>query len=231
VSLPFLGEIWVLDRTTTTEDARGSEGGRYGRGGDILYRWGNPKIYGRGTAADKQLFGQHQALWIPDGWPNAGNVTVFNNGGGRSDGDWSSVVEIGPPLAEDGTYSIAEGQPFGPAAPVWTYAAAPDRHGFFAAFVSGAHRLPGGNTFVCSGPQGRFFEVTPAGNIVWEYRGPFHGELAIWQPELASKLPYGSFRAIKIPSDHPALSGRALVPLDPQPPSYVPPSSVSRTRS
>jgi hypothetical protein len=230
VSARSLGEIWILDHSTTSEEARGSSGGRYGRGGDILYRWGNPKVYGRGTPADQQLFGQHQALWIPDGWKNAGNVTVFNNGAKRSDGDWSSVVEIALPVAEDGTFRLSEGEPFGPAAPVWAYAA-PDKHSFFASFVSGAHRLPGGNTFVCSGPQGRFFEVTPEGNILWEYRGPFHGELVIWQPELASKLPYGSFRAIKIPSDHPGLSGRRLSPLDPQPPSYVPPSSHARTRS
>jgi hypothetical protein len=221
VSLPFLGEIWILDHSTTTEEARGSTGGRYGRGGNILYRWGNPKIYGQGTAADKQLFGQHHALWIPDGWSNAGNVTVFNNGGGRSDGDWSSVVEIVTPIDKDGAYPLADGAPFGPAAPVWTYAD-PDKHSFFAPFVSGAHRLAGGNTFVCSGPQGRYFEVTPEGNIVWEYRAPFRGELKIWQPALAGKLPYASFRAIKIPTDHPGLAGRNLAPLDPQPKSYVP---------
>ncbi len=221
VSTRTLGEIWILDHSTTTEEARGSAGGRYGRGGDILYRWGNPRVYGRGTAADQQLFGQHHALWIRDGSPNAGNVTVFNNGGRRPDGDWSSVVEIVPPIDERGSYTLAEGEPFGPAAPVWTYAA-PDKHSFFASFVSGAHRLAGGNTFICSCPQGRFFEVTPAGDIVWEYRGPFHGELKIWQTPNAAKLPYGSFRAIKIPSDHPALAGRKLVPLDPQPKGYVP---------
>jgi hypothetical protein len=230
VSLPFLGEIWILDGTTTTEEARGSTGGRYGRGGDILYRWGNPKIYGRGTAADKQLFGQHQANWIPDGWPNAGNITVFNNGGGRPEGDWSSVVEIVPPVAEDGSYPLADGAPFGPAAPVWTYSD-PDKHSFFAPFVSGAQRLRSGNTFVCSGPQGRYFEVTPEGNIVWEYRGPFRGELKIWQPALAGKLPYASFRAIKIPPDHPGLAGRSLAPLDPQPKGYVPEPQTAKSGS
>jgi len=66
--------------------------------------------------------------------------------------------------------------------------------------------------------------VTPDGSVVWEYRAPFRGELKIWQPALAAKLPYASFRAIKIPADHPALSGRRLVPLDPQPTAYVPPA-------
>jgi hypothetical protein len=227
VSARTLGEIWILDHSTTTEEARGSTGGRYGRGGDILYRWGNPRTYGRGTAADQQLFGQHHALWIPDGWPNAGNLTVFNNGGERPDGDWSSVVEIVPPIDEGGSYPLAEGAPYGPAAPVWSYAD-PDKHRFFASFISGAHRLPGGNTFVCSGPQGRYFEVTPDGAIVWEYRAPFRGELKVWQPLLASKLPYASFRAVKIPSDHPGLAGRTLAPLDPQPKGYVPEPQPTR---
>ncbi len=227
VSLPFLGEVWILDHSTTTEVARGSTGGRYGRGGDILYRWGNPRIYGRGIAADKQLFGQHNALWIPDGWPNAGNVTVFNNGGERADGNWSSVVEIVPPIDEKGSYPLADGAPFGPAAPLWTYAA-PDKQSFFAPFVSGAQRLPGGNTFVCSGPQGRYFEVTPDGTIVWEYRAPFRGELKIWQPALAGKLPYASFRAIKIEPGHAGLAGRTLTPLDPQPAAYVPPPQAPK---
>jgi hypothetical protein len=70
VSLPGIGEVWILDHSTTTEEARGSSGGRSGQGGELLYRWGNPRVYGRGTKADQQLFYQHQVLWIPDGWKN-----------------------------------------------------------------------------------------------------------------------------------------------------------------
>ena len=56
----------------------------------------------------------------------------------------------------------------------WEYTA-PDRESFFADFISGAHRLPNGNTFVCSGPRGRFFEVTANGETVWEYQNPYTG--------------------------------------------------------
>jgi len=228
VSLPEIGEVWILDHSTTTEEARGSTGGRYGQGGELLYRWGNPKVYGRGTVADQQLFYQHNVLWIPDGWNNAGHLTVFNNGGGRPDGDWSSVVEIAPPVDDGGNYPLKDGEGFGPTAPVWTYQAA-DRHSFFAPFVSGAQRLANGNTFVCAGPHGRYFEVSPEGAIVWEYRNPFHGEVAGWQPPGTEQFPYASFRATKIPPDHPGLAGRALTPLDPQPPLYVPPPAPAPT--
>ena len=220
LSVPEIGEVWIVDHSTTTEEARGSSGGRYGHGGDLLYRWGNPENYGRGDGSDQKLFYQHQVLWIPDGWSNAGHLTVFNNGGGRPDGDWSSIVEWAPPIDENGTYPLAEEEPWGPAEPVWTYA---NRNTFYAPFVSGAHRLPNGNTFVCSGPQGRYFEVTPSGEIVWEYRNPFHGEVAGWQPEGTDRFPYASFRATKLAPDHPALAGKELSPLEPKPPVYVPP--------
>lgn len=222
VSVPSVGEIWILDHSTSTEEARGSSGGRSGRGGEFLYRWGNPKVYGRGVESDQQLFGQHNVLWIPDGWKNAGNLTVFNNDGGRPDGDWSSVVEIAPPIDDDGNYVLPEGEAFGPRAPVWAYEAK-DRKSFYAPFISGAQRLTNGNTLICAGPLGRYFEVTAEGAIVWEYRNPFHGDVPGWNPPGVEQLPYASFRATKIPPDHPGLAGRVLEPLDPQPPVYVPP--------
>jgi hypothetical protein len=160
VSVPEIGEIWIIDHSTTTAEARGSSGGRYGHGGDFLYRWGNAAAYGRGEPPEQTLFYQHEILWIPEGWPNAGNLTVFNNGEGRPDGEYSSVLEWTPPIEPDGNYTLPEQGPFGPAEVAWSYVAE-EPESFFAPFVSGAHRLANGNTFVCSGPQGRFFEVTP----------------------------------------------------------------------
>lgn len=222
VSVPEVGEVWILDHSTSTEEASGSSGGRYGHGGDFLYRWGNPRVYGRGSASDQKLFYQHEVLWIPEGWENAGNLTVFNNGTARPDGEYSSVVEWTPPLEDDGSYTLPPEAPFGPEQVVWSYAAE-DRGSFFAPFVSGAHRLENGNTFICSGPQGRFFEATPAGEIVWEYRNPYHGDIEAWMPDGTQQFLYASFRATKIPPGHPGLAGRDLSPLDPQPPTYEPP--------
>jgi hypothetical protein len=216
LSVPEVGEIWIIDHSTSAAEARSSSGGRSGHGGDLLYRWGNPRTYGRGGDADQFLFYQHQVLWIPDGWPNGGNLTVFNNGGDRG---WSSVMEIEPPLEDDGSYALGPDQPWGPPTPRWTYVA-PERASFYAPFISGAHRLANGNTFICSGPQGWFFEVTPGGEIVWEYRNPYHGGVPGWHPPATKDVPYASFRATKIPPDHPALVGRDLRPLDPQPEPY-----------
>ncbi len=172
LSVRNFSEIWVIDHSTTTAEAAGHSGGDSGKGGDLLYRWGNPQAYDAGTAADQQLFVQHDAQWIPDGYPGAGNILVFNNGSGRPDGDYSSVDEIVPPVDGDGDYSG-----YGPAAPVWRYTAAPPTD-FYAQNISGAQRLPNGNTLICDGPNSYFFEVTPAGEIVWDYD---HGDQAVFR--------------------------------------------------
>jgi hypothetical protein len=219
LSVPAMGEIWIVDHSTTSAEAAGSSGGRYGRGGDLLYRWGNPAAYGRGDASAQKFFFQHDVRWIPDGWEGAGNLTVFNNGRERPEGPWSSVDEWTPPVGADGRYAL-DGGPFGPAALAWQYRA-PDPKTFYAPFISGAQRLANGNTLICSGTGGEFFEVTRAGEVVWQYRNPFWGDVrnvdgSLPQPRIDER-PFAVFRATRIPAEHPALAGRALAPLDPQP--------------
>ncbi len=216
------GEIWILDHGTTTAEAAAHTGGRAGRGGDILYRWGNPAVYRRGAPGDRRLFGQHDARWIPEGLPGAGHVTIFDNGSGRPGRDFSSILEIAPPVAKDGTYAIASDRPFGPERPTWDYSAATGAS-FFAEFLSGAERLPKGNTLVCDGPRGRIFEVTASGRTVWEFESPYSGDL----PNPHGDPPRSIFRASFIPKSHPALAGRGLRPLDPQPPQRA---STRRSR-
>ena len=223
LSVSGFNEIWVLDHATTTAEAASHAGGRAGRGGDLLYRWGNPAVYGRGTGGDQKLFGQHDARWIPEGFPGAGNVMVFNNGAGRPGKDFSSVLEIAPPLRPDGTYTMQAGRPFGPDRPAWEFSGG-DRGSFLAEFISGAERLPNGNTLVCAGPTGRIFEVTPGGRTVWEFESPYSGDA----PNPHGDPPRAIFRANFIPKSHPAVANRNLKPLDPQPPARA---SASRPPS
>ena len=220
MSVPRLNEIWVIDHSTTTEEAAGHTAGRSGRGGDLLYRWGNPRIYGRAEAPARRLFFQHDVRWVPEGMPGAGRLTVFNNRIEDPDGDYSAVFELVPTTDGAGRYVVPDAGPFGPAEPIWSYVA-PERTAFFSSFISGAHRLANGHTFITAGAPGRFFEVTPEGEIVWEYWSPYAGTLPGNQATNAN--PYSVFRATKIAADHPALAGRDLTPLDPQPPNVLPP--------
>ena len=162
-------EVWVIDHSTTTAEAAGHTGGVHGRGGDLLYRWGNPQAYDRGTAADQQLFGPHDAQWIQAGRPGAGNLLVFNNGLNRPAGAYSSVEELVLPVTPAGDYDLGMGAAYGPTSPSWSYTAAVPTQ-FYSPSISGCERLPGGSTLVCSGDQGWLFEVDSAGTIGWQYQ-------------------------------------------------------------
>ena len=164
-------EIWVIDHSTTRAEAAGHTGGKSGRGGDLLYRWGNPRAHRAGQAADQRLFAPHDGHWIPDGVPGAGHVLVFNNGGGRADGHYSSVDEIVPPVDGPGRYACQAGTAFRPDKPVWSYTAE-EKKDFFAPLMSGAQRLANGNTLICTGLNGTIFEVTPEKEVVWRYVPP-----------------------------------------------------------
>jgi hypothetical protein len=149
LSSNYHSEIWIIDHSTTPQEAAGHSGGKYGKGGDILYRWGNPENYDRGNAESRTLFNQHDVQWIKPGLPGAGNILVFNNGD-REKRRYSTVVEFAAGVNEDGSYSAADGAAYGPVAPVWTYDPEPPER-FYSFFISGAQRLPNGNTLVDQG--------------------------------------------------------------------------------
>ncbi len=161
-------EVWVIDHSTTTTEAAGHTGGRYGKGGDLLYRWGNPSCYKIGNASNQKLFEQHDAQWIDTLCPGQGNMLVFNNGVNRN---YSSIDEFTPPVDNNGFYTRTPGTAFGPTSLTWTYTASPPTS-MYASDISGAQRLPNGNTLICYGTLGIFFEVTQSGQTVWKYVNP-----------------------------------------------------------
>jgi hypothetical protein len=172
LSVRTFNEVWIIDHSTTTAEAAGHTGGHSGRGGDLLYRWGNPEAYQTGTVDDKKFFGQHDATWIPPGCPGEGDILVFNNGANRPEGHYSTVDEIIPPVDENGSYYLEPGSAYGPTTQTWTYTANPPAS-FYSSHLSGAERLSDGNTLICDGEAGRFFEVTPQGETVWQYTNLF----------------------------------------------------------
>ena len=208
ISVPNFNEVWVIDHSTTTAEAASSAGGRSGKGGDLLYRWGNPQAYGRGASDDQRLGFQHHVHWIPKDRPGAGHLMVFSNRTPGPSGAYSKVYELLPPVSSAGGYAMPAAGPFGPDAPVWTYS---DPSTFQATYISGADRLQNGHTLISSGPQGRIFEVTAGGEIVWEYWSPYTGTRGTGGVNGAAN-PFALFRAVKISVDSPALKDRDLRP-------------------
>ena len=219
-------EVWIIDHSTTTAEAAGHSGGKGGKGGDLLYRWGNPRAWRAGTPADQQLFWPHNPHWIAPGLPGAGNILIFNNGDEFPDfrRGYSSVDEIAPPM-DEANYRLAPDLAYAPVEPVWVYTAATPSD-FYAAYISGAQRLPNGNTLICDGVHGTLFEVTPAGKTVWKYINPMtdngplrQGEsvpLEPFIPGYSFKAPANwTYRAYRYAPDYPGLQGLDLTPGEP----------------
>jgi outer membrane protein assembly factor BamB len=146
------------------------------RSGDFRWKWGRD-----------ELGHQHD----PNPLPN-GNLLIFDNGFHTvrpGPGTQSRIIEVDP-----NTNTI-----------VWKYEARPGWE-FFSFFISGAQRLPNGNTLVCEGMTGRLFEVTSEGEIVWEYTNPFFGD----------DERYGRvnlvFRAYRYGPDFPGFQGKVFDP-------------------
>ena len=209
ISVRNSDEIWIIDHSTTTEEAASHEGGLYGRGGDILYRWGNASAYERGEVNDQKLFGQHGAHWIKDGLTDAGKIMIFNNGNGRPGTDYSTVEILVPPQDANGGYIISDATPFGPEEPEWIYG---DQTGenFYSIYLSNAQRLVNGNTLINAGSPGRIFEIDPERNTVWQYEIPLFGDFPATQGDNINNN--SNFRAYKYPPDFLGFEGVDLTP-------------------
>jgi hypothetical protein len=130
---------------------------------------------------------------------------------------YSTVVELDTSVAGDGSYAYDPATGYAPAAPSWQYSPPTT---FFASIISGAQRLPSGNTLVTDGPAGRFFEVTPDGQTVWSYV----------VTDTAGSEGYLVFRAVRYETGYSGLFGRTLTPQGQLRIPAVPPQSRATTR-
>jgi hypothetical protein len=210
MSSRLLSEIYIIDHSTTTSEAASHSGGTYGKGGDILYRWGNPESYDMGDITSRTLFSQHYPHWIPDGLVDAGKIILFNNGNSRR---YSSVNIFSPSTLSPGVYDYDLASGFGPVTSDWTYTDPINRENFFSSILSSAQRLPNGNTLICDGDSGYFFELDPSENIIWEYINPDTANGILNQGDTPSANLV--FRAHKYSLDYPAFNGRDVTPGNP----------------
>lgn len=153
--------------------------------GAIVWRWGNAAFLNRETGQlelrrnDSTMGGQHDVHVIPKGLPGAGNMLCYDNGMYTF---MSRAVEVDMKTREVVWSSVADENAFG-----YVSGRVP-----FSTFISGARRLPNGNTIMCEGQNGRVYEVTYDKEVVWEYYRPSKDNGA---------TPWAIFRAFRYSPD------------------------------
>ena len=214
ISSRNLSELYIIDHSTTAEEATGETGGTYGKGGDFLYRWGNSAAYGQGNEDDRTLFGQHFPHIIKPGLKDEGKIILFNNGTDREP-VFSEVMILSAPTTSPGIYSYDPDSSYGPQTAEFTYSSNEDND-FTSGILSGAIRLPNENLLICDGNSGRLFEINSTNDIVWNYIIPMNnttGEISSQGDVLESGN--STFRGIKYSTDYEGFTGKDVTPGDP----------------
>ena len=220
ISLNSVSEIIIVDHSTTISESRGHTGGKSGKGGDILYRWGNAQTYQAGSRMEQRLFNQHSVQFLRQ-VPGDGKILLFNNGK-VPNRKWSTIDEIELPETEpnSGIYVKDKKNGFGPEGPAWSYGPkANHSNSFYCTHISGVQRLPNGNSLITMGPQGILVEITPNKEEVWRYVSPVckvgsdssHSTIVSFvrqgdhRPEDGR---FSLFRVLRYAPDYPAFEGK-----------------------
>lgn len=197
LSSRHLKEVFVLDHSTTTAEAATNFGGIYGKGGDFLWRWGNPEVYNQGTIADRKLGRQHDIKWITDG-PHQGKMSVFSNDGYGSNLTASSIHIIDQ-NANNGVYTLNAGK-FLPQDYFWSWDGIILNEVMHGGAQCGLQILSNGNALINESDIGRITEVDGSGNVIWVYMIPVTNNLNVDQ--FNAPVGNGSFRAQRYPENY-----------------------------
>ncbi len=214
LSIPYFNELWVVDHSTTREEATQHEGGNSNKGGDLLFRWGNPMAYNQGTIDDKKFFFQHDTHWIDpkaeDGDKHFGRIALFNN---RLATNLSTGNVINTAFnTATNNYELSEGT-FMPNNFEQIYKHPQNESELRAASnsVSSFQVLPNDNVLFCSGRRGYSYEINPDDQVIWEYFTPLKAGQPVPQGDMSIELSNNlTFRMTRYPADHPAFSGRDM---------------------
>jgi len=177
------------------------------RAGKIVWRMGPDYRESEALRKLGQIIGQHNPHIIPKGLAGAGNPLVFENGRAAGYGFPNPASPDGVDSARRGNSRVLELNPV-TFEKKWEYSVAgQESYRFFSHYVSGAQRLPNGNTMITEGADGRIFEVTTSGEIVWEYVSPYFTENGNTNRVYrAYRLPYDWIPQIPRPTE------RAVIP-------------------
>ena len=116
ISVHAFSEIWIIDHSTTRPRPPATPGA-LGQGGDLLYRWGNPRAYRAGTKADQKLFSQHNAHWIPRGFPVRDTCSFSTTAGTGRTGTIRQLTRLSSRSMAQGRYTLERERPSGPGSP------------------------------------------------------------------------------------------------------------------
>lgn len=210
LSVPFLDEIWVIDHSTSTEQAKGSFGGKSNHGGDLIYRIGNNYNFKRGDSSDQILFFQHDAHWALDHLspvhPDYGKIVCFNN---RVSDTYSTVEKW---RSSWDMYNVDYDMQMGvwPPTELTETISHPQKEKIYSSGLSSAQILPNGNTLVCAGRTGYLVELTSANEVVWEYKVPLRRGQPVAQGEMLNLNDNLTFRLDRYPEDFLAFRDKEL---------------------
>ena len=157
LSVNFYNEVWVIDHSTSKEEAVTNSGGNFNKGGNLIYRFGNPAAYGNNNG-NQLFFNNH----FPNILENNGigsnrNVLIYMNGNVEKQ---SKIIEIRVPHPFNLLPDINNDPEI-----IWEFT----NTELYSPILGGAVRLPNGNTLITE-PGFGFWEITNEKEIVWKFK-------------------------------------------------------------